>query len=83
MPLRGFQRRPDRRDGLACLGGIRATGLSHIGPAAAALPAESRGRYAHEIDRAEAARQIIGDADHDARLVVFARTDEDHDARAE
>ena len=65
------------------LGAIRAAGLRHVGAAAAALAAECLGGTAHEIDGAEAADKIVGDSDHDARLVVFAGADEDHDAGAE
>ena len=54
------------------LGAVRAAGLRHVGPAAAALAAERLGALAHQIDRVEARGQIVGDADHDAGLAVVA-----------
>jgi hypothetical protein len=52
------------------IGGLRAVGtaaLRHVGAAATALPAERRDRGLDEIDRADPADEIVGDADRDTR----------------
>ena len=77
------QRRRDggeRRFGLAA---VRAAGLRHVGPAAAALAAEHFGALADEIDRVEAFGQIVGDADDDAGLAVVVDADDGDDAGAD
>src|SRR5258708_2767697 len=72
-------RRRDRVERGLCLGAVRAAGLSHVGPAAAALAAERFGAAARQIDRVEAPHEIGRDADHKAGLAVAGDPDDrDH-----
>src|SRR5690606_31509720 len=77
------ERGPDCGDGVGRARAVRAAGLGHVRPAAAALPADGGRGEAHEVDGGEAADEIVGDADHDAGLAVVGRADEDDDARTE
>ena len=52
---RGSRSAVERRVGLAA---VRAAGLRHVGPAAAALAAERLGALAHQIDGVEARGEI-------------------------
>ena len=49
---------------------IGAPGLSQVGPATAATPAQRFGTQLNEIDRADPVRQVIGDADDKSGLAV-------------
>ena len=73
----------DGGDGGFGLGGVGAAGLGHVGAAAAAFAAERRRGDANEIDGVEARSQIVGDADHDAGLAVFAERNDGDDPRAD
>src|SRR6185437_16667800 len=64
------------------LGAIGTAGLRHVRPAAAAFAAERLGALAHQIDRAEARREVRRYADHDAGLAVVGRADDRNDAGA-
>ena len=55
----------------SALAAVGTAGLRHVGPAAAALAAERLGALAHQVDRVEARREVVGDADHDAGLAVL------------
>ena len=68
------ERRLDRLERGVGLGAVRAAGLRHVGPAAAALAAEHFGAFAHQIDRVETRREIGGDADDDAGLPSLTPT---------
>ena len=77
------ERRLDRLERGIGLGAVRAAGLRHVGPAAAALAAERLGALAHQIDGVEARGEIGGDADHDAGLAVVGDADDRDDAGAD
>src|SRR5262245_54488886 len=59
---------------------VRTTGLRHVGPAAAALAAQHFRALLDEIDRVEARREIVGDADRDAGLAVAGDADDGDNA---
>ena len=68
-----LQRVADRRERLLGLGAVGSAALGHVGTAAAALPAERRDRRLDEVDRADLAGKIVGDADRDAGAALIDR----------
>ena len=63
----------NRRQRFARPRAVRAAGLGHVGPAAAALAAERRRAEPDELDGVEPAREVGGHRDDDARPAVLAR----------
>src|SRR5690606_26698944 len=77
------QRGLDRGDRLLGPAGIRPARLSHVRTSPTALTAQGGSGFSDQIDGAEAAGQVVGYADDDARLPVFGSPHEHYDARAE
>ena len=70
----------DRRECGVRTGAVRAAGLGHVTPSAAALAAEVAGTGAHQSDRVVTLGQILGDADDEPGLAVRGDADEGDDA---
>src|SRR5690606_7365670 len=57
---------------------VRSPALRHIGPAAAALPAERSDAGLNQVDRAETGGEIVGHADSEGCPAVVDRDDRRH-----
>ena len=74
------QSSPHRRQRRIRLSGVGSAGLRQIGPPAAALAAHRRRSRPHQIDGAEARREVRRDAHHDADLALGGGHQSDHAA---